>query len=288
MGAEEVAFTGIAAKTHEFRRTPAVTAHDGLLEAQLLGLFHNEGHFVIILGGEEHIGPGCDDFGELGAEVLVLGGKSLEGHHRAGAMDLFKGLLEILGQALGVVAGNVIQHGRLLGLELLGHELGSHRPLERIQEAGPKHIGTIFRGLGIGRPGGNHGSLVGIADLTRGDGLLAGIGTDDGNHLILGDQLQGRRGRRLSLGFVVFVDKVNFESLVSHLDPAGSVGLFLEHLGGEFGTLPHLRDIPGELDVEAHLEDLSMAQRNTCHEQHGTENCWNYPETPPHKTPPLF
>ena len=78
-----------------------------------MGLLHDEGHLVVILGGEKHLGPGLVDLAELGAEIGILGGEAFKGDHRTGTMDFFPGLLEEFSQPLGIVAGNVIEDRRL-------------------------------------------------------------------------------------------------------------------------------------------------------------------------------
>ena len=91
------------------------------------------------------------------------------------------------------------------------------------QETCTKDVWATFSRLGISRPRGDHGSLIGVAHFSRGNGLLARIGSDDGEHLILGDQFQRGRGGRLGFGFIVLVDEVKLISLVSYFKAAGNI-----------------------------------------------------------------
>ena len=76
----------IAAKLNGLGRTPAVAAHDRLVPAQLMGLLDDQGNFIIVLRRKNKLRTGVDDVGQLGAEVGVLGGKALIGHHRSGTV----------------------------------------------------------------------------------------------------------------------------------------------------------------------------------------------------------
>ena len=108
MGAEKQTVAIFAAKFDGFRRAPAVTAHDGGREAEFMGLLHDEGHLVVVLGRKQDLGAGIDDVGQLGAEIGILGGEAFKGHHRTGTVEFLPGFLEDFGQSLGVVAGNVV------------------------------------------------------------------------------------------------------------------------------------------------------------------------------------
>ena len=119
VGAEEATLAVLAAEGHEFRRIPGIASQDGLLPSHLVGLLHDQGDLIIILGGEQDIRLGGHDLCELGAEVPVLGGEGLKSDDRPFSIDLFEGLFEKLGQSLGIIAGDVIQDGGLLGLQLL-------------------------------------------------------------------------------------------------------------------------------------------------------------------------
>ena len=68
-----------------------------MVPTQFVRLLGDQCDLVVVLGREQHLGPGVLDLGELAAEVGVLGGEALVGHHRAGTMLGLPSLLEELG-----------------------------------------------------------------------------------------------------------------------------------------------------------------------------------------------
>jgi hypothetical protein len=109
MRAEEGAVAVLAAELDRLGGPPGVAAHDGLLPAELVGLLDDERHLVVILRGEQHLRAGVDDLGQLGAEIGVLGGEALVGHHGTLPVDVFPRFLEELGQPLGIVGSHVVE-----------------------------------------------------------------------------------------------------------------------------------------------------------------------------------
>jgi len=65
VGAEEGTVAVLAAELHRLGRSPSVAPHDGFVESQLMGLLNDEGHLVVVLGGEEKFRAGVLDLGEL-------------------------------------------------------------------------------------------------------------------------------------------------------------------------------------------------------------------------------
>ena len=98
--------------------------------------------------------------------------------------------LEELGEALGVVVAHIEEAGSLLGLQVVERELGAHRALEGVDEAGAEDEVAHARDLGVGRGGGNHGDLGGLADGSAGQGNLGHDRADDGTGLVLLDELR--------------------------------------------------------------------------------------------------
>jgi hypothetical protein len=219
-------------------------------------LLHDQGHLVVVLGGEEHLGAGIADLRQLGAEVGVLGGEAFVGHDGPGAMHPFPGLLEELGKALGVVARHIVQDRRFGEFELLRDEIGQHRPLERIEEAGTENVRPVFGGVGIGGPRGDHRRLVVVRDPARRNRLLGGLRSDHDEHLVLGDHLGGGLHGGFRLGLVVLDDELDRNLLPPHRKTPGGVDVLEPHLGRELGPLAYLGDITRERSVDADLDRL--------------------------------
>ncbi|VTR68169.1 hypothetical protein DESC_70009 [Desulfosarcina cetonica] len=232
VGGEVVALAVVTAKAHQVTTAPGIGSQDRLGPAHLLGRTHDQGHFAVVLGSKEHIRAGGHDVGHLGREVLVAGGKALKSHDRPGTVNFLEGGLEKFGQALGIVGGDVVNHGSLFGAQLIGGEIGRNRPLEGIEKAATENIGPIQGGVGIGGPGADHGRGEVVGHVAGRHGLAGGLGPDHAQDTFLGDQLGGDLDRRLGLVFVVVKDELEIVGFATHLD----LGRFLQvHLGGVFG-----------------------------------------------------
>ncbi len=236
-----------------------------------MGLLHDQGDLVVVLGGKEHLGAGIVDLGQLGTEVRVLGGEAFEGHDGTGPVQFFPGFLEKLGEPLGVVARHVVEDRGLGELELLRDEIGQHRPLEGIEEAGAEDVGAVLRGVGIGGPGGDHRRLVVVRDPARGNRLFRGLRSHHHKHLVLGDHLGGGLHGGLRLGLVVLDDQFDRVPLPSHRKPPGGFHVLEPHLGRELRSLAHLGDIAGERGVDADLDRLRLNRPRRRKRQDGHE-----------------
>ncbi len=177
-------------------------------------------------------------------------------------MDVFPALLEEIGQALGVVAGHVVEHRGLGESELLGDEIGHHRSLERVQEGSAEDPGSVQGGVGIGGPGANHGRFVVIRHATRRHCLLGGLRPDDDQHLVLGDQLRVDGRCRFPLGLVVLDDQLNLVLLAPYLKTTGGVDVLEPHLGRKLGAFTHLGDVAGDRGVDADLDGFGCGGRH--------------------------
>jgi len=124
MGAEELAIAVLAAEFDGLGRAPAVAADNRAVPAQVVGLLYDQGYLVVVLRSKQDLRIGADDFGQLLAEIGILGGEAFIGDHGAGAVLLFPGGFEEFSQTLGIVAGNVIQNGSLGKAEFLGNKVG--------------------------------------------------------------------------------------------------------------------------------------------------------------------
>jgi len=261
VGDEEVALAVVAAQAHEVARAPGIAAQDRLVEAHGLGLLHDQRHLIVILGHEKHIGTGLHDVVDLSGEVHILGGKGLESHHRAGTVDLFEGGLEILGQALRVVGGDVVEHGGFFCLELLGGELGGRGSLEGIHEAAAEDVGAFLGRIGVGGPGGHHRGFEVVGGFAGGHGLLAGLGPDHGQHVIFGDELTRGGQGRFGLGFVVLVAKFQFVLLVAHVQATGVIDFLFEHFGGVLRRLAQVRNVTRQWNVKPQFDGVARPGR---------------------------
>ena len=155
----------------------------------------------------DEIGLGGQDGGQLGAEVLILGGVGFKAHDRAGAVLGVEVVTENFGQALGIVVVEGVENRGRLGAELFHGEVHGHGTLEGVKEGGAENPGAVLGGVGVGGPGRDHRSLIVVADLAGRDCLLAGVGADDGQHAVALDELESGGDGGFCLGLVVFVDE---------------------------------------------------------------------------------
>ena len=66
-----------------------------------------------------------------------------------------------------------------------------------------------------------------------GNSVAAGLGADDGYHIVLVNQLAGRADGRFGLVFVIFNDQADLHFLITNLNAAGVV----DFLHGQFGCI---------------------------------------------------
>jgi hypothetical protein len=104
----------------------AFGAHHLDLQALLAGLAQQQAHFGVVAAVVDEVHACALELGDDGRVVAVAGVDALEQHH------VDAGLLQVVahvgGNALAVRL-LVVQHGDLLGLELLGDELGGRGAL---------------------------------------------------------------------------------------------------------------------------------------------------------------
>ncbi len=162
----------------------------------------------------------------------------------------FEGFLEELGDALVVFRSHVVEHRGGLGLEVLPGELGHHLALEIVDEAGPEDEFLAFGGLGIGGPGADHDDPGVFADAGRGDGVARGVGADDGQDVVLADELLGRGRGRLGLVFIIFHKQLDEVFLVPQLQAAPGVDLGGQEFHGVFAGVAHRGFAAGEFGVD--------------------------------------
>ena len=172
---------------------------------------------------DDHFGAGGLDLGELGAEVHVAGLEGLVRHD--GAAQLEEGLLEVVPQAHRVVGADLIEHGRLLRLQVLEGEVGQHGPLVRVDEADPEGVAGQLAGLrhgdlGVGGVGGDDRHVPGLGDGRHGHVAAAGVAADDGHHVVLVDQALDGVDRLQLVALVVVGDDL-------HLPAQDAAGLLI-------------------------------------------------------------
>ncbi len=207
MGREKLTVAGFPAQLNGFGRPPGVGPHNGSFPSKLLGLFNNQGHFIIVLGGKKHLGTGLNNFGQLGRKVRVFCGKTFKRNNGACTMFLFPCILEHFGKSFGVVRGHIIKHSCLGEPELIGDEVCHNRTLERIKEAAAEYKGTVHGGIRVGGPGADHDGFVFVCHFTGRYSLFGRLRADNGQHIILADHFGVGFYRRFCFGFIVFNDQ---------------------------------------------------------------------------------
>ena len=112
-------------------------------------------------------------------------------------------LRDRVGQADRVVLLDVLEDRDLPGLEIVERELGEHLALERIDEADAEDVVADLGDALVGRRRRDHRDLVPLRDRRGGQRSAAGHLAEDGDDLVLRDQLgDGVRGF-LGLALVV-------------------------------------------------------------------------------------
>jgi len=172
MRAEEKPVTILTTKLDGLGRTPGVAPYDRFVPTQFMRLLDDQSDLVVVLGGKQHVRPGLNNLGQLGAEISILGCEALIRHNRTGAMNFFPGFFKKFGQAFGIIAGHIVKDGGFFVSEFFGHKIGQDRSLKRIQEAAPEDKGTIVGGIRVGRPGADHRCTIVVGNITRRYGLF--------------------------------------------------------------------------------------------------------------------
>ena len=131
-----------AGQFQQGRRVEAVTAQDGGVDTQSAGLLDDQADFLVVTGDVDHVKALALDVGQNRVEVLVARYIELFVHDVAagGSEDL----LEVLGQALGVVRGLVPHDYRVLGFQFLGRVVRHNPALIGIREAGAEGVFLQF------------------------------------------------------------------------------------------------------------------------------------------------
>ena len=219
MVGENAAFDGGAADGEQVGRVPAVAAEELGANAHGPGLLGDQADVVVVVRQEEHVGGDGINLDQLGIEVGGAGGVTLKGHDLAAHLDEF--VAEDLGQTLGIVVAGVIQHGRAADVHGLGSVLGGYQALEGVDKASAE---DIVANQGDGRIGGrraDHRDALVLGNRGAGQGDLAHDGADDGDDLVLVDQLAPGIG---AFGWITLV--VLDEGADGHtVDAAGGVDL---------------------------------------------------------------
>jgi hypothetical protein len=173
-------------------------------------------------------------------------------------MAFFPRLLEEFGQSLGVVARHIVQDRGLGEFELRRDEVGQHRALEGIEEAGAEHVGAALGSVGIGGPRADHRGLVIVRDPARRYRLLGGLRSHHDKHPVLGDHLGGGLHGGFRLGLVVLEDELDRVFLLPHGNTPRGFHVLEPHLGGKLRALADFGDIAGELGVDPDLYRLRL------------------------------
>ena len=205
----------------------------------------------------------ADEFGELGGEVLVAGTVL----HVADdlAAELLVGLLEEVGEAHGVVADHVGEHGGLLEAESLVDVGRGGGALIGVDEAGAEVVLLALRHERVGAGGADDGHLGAFGDFAAGHGERGAVGADDGEHLVMfGETFHGVGGFDL-VGLVVHDDQ--FDGAIQHggFQLVGELDAFELQLSAE-GVLS------GQGQVDADFDGIGGLRRKGeahAHDGHG-------------------
>ena len=225
MGAEVAALGGGAGDREEIGGFPAVDAEEGEGEAEVAGLFTNQGGFGVITGDEDAVGTRGFDGGELGTEIFfALAVFLLGGDHGAGRGEAFA---EIFSETDALSGGDRGEDGDAFQSEGVAGELGHDGALKIVDEADAEDVVPLGGDLDVGGAGRDEGDLSGLGDGGGFEGAAGGDFAEDDDDLVARDQFFDYGGGLTGFRLVVFGDE--FEGAPE--DAAGGVGL----LDGETG-----------------------------------------------------
>ncbi len=206
-------------------------------------------------GGEDDVGVGFLDLGELRGEVGIARGVALLGDHGAALFGV--DLDEVVLQALRVVVVDVIENGGVLVAKVVGDEGRGDAALNGVDEADAEvvllELAVLHGDLLVGADGGHIGDLVLIEDGLDGDALAGGVGPDDGADLILRAQALGDVDGLLRVALGVVADQLDLLAEQAAL----GVEVFDHHLEGLAFAGAEGRLIAGERTHPAELDGVA-------------------------------
>ena len=269
----EEAFHSLAADLEGIWVVHGVGTHEHERRAEFAGLLHDDGAFSEVGGHEHDVGLLADELGELGGEVLVAGAVLHIGNEFAA--DLLKGLFEEVGEAHGVVVGDVGKDGGLLVAEVLVGVGRGGGTLIGIDEAGAEVVLLALRHERVGAGGPDDGHLGAFGDFAAGHGEGGAVGADDGEHLFMfGEALHGVGGFDL-VGLVVDDDQFDGAVEDGRFELVGELDAFEFKLPAE-SVLAGQGQIDADFDGigglcrkgEAHAHDGHCGHAQKCAEFH--------------------
>ena len=143
---------------------PAIRTQELGIQSHFLGLDCDQGVGVVVRGHIQGIRISRGDLGKLALEVGIGALEALEGYDLQAVG--FCLCLEGFRYAQGVVIGDVVEHGYLLGRQLICGIICHGLGLGGIQEAGTEYIAACL-GDGSGCAGGGHHGQIVLGGLGR-------------------------------------------------------------------------------------------------------------------------
>ena len=252
MGGIKAAVQRLAADFKQFFRFPAIPAKEGDCDTEVARLTDDQRALSVVSGHEDRFDPGGLDRGELGPKILVALGVFL--FHRDGAAALSEGFAEELREPDAVGVRDAGNDRHLGGLQVIAGEFGHDRALKRVDETHAEDVVAHLGDLRIGGGGGDHGDAGGLGDRRRLEGAAGRNLTEQGDHLVAGDQFFGDRGRFARPSLVVLGNK--FQFLTEHAP--GLVQLLERHGHALVGGLAETRLLAGERGIFADLYRFAL------------------------------
>ena len=129
-------------------------------------------------------------------------------------------------------------------------------------------------GVGVGGPGADHRDAGVFRNLGDGDGVAAGLRSDQRDHVFLVDQLFRYSHRCFSFVLVILDDQRDRVSLARHFEASGIVDLLRGHLSGLHRGFAHVGNAAcdGSDHADADFVNLLILWRAACqrakNEQH--------------------
>ena len=171
---------------------PAIAADERDVDAERAGLEANEGGFGVETGDGDDVGFEGAERSELGAEIFFAFVVFLLGDDLATAGS--EVLAEDGGEADAVGGVDGGEEGDAFGFEGGVREFSEDGALEGIDETDAENVVADLGDAGVGRGDRHHGDLRILANGRGLEGVSGGIGADDGDDFVAGDEFFDRGG----------------------------------------------------------------------------------------------